>query len=145
MKKKDISKFFEKLEVKHGSSLCSSFLRRNLEANFDSIPRKELGGVLDFYEDIYKSSVIFKPNKEGFKAAEKYAKNIGIFLEGMHYIERRLGVLDSTINNLYKGIKNKAQHRVSGKPYIFQAWDGSEQKNLNILFFIKNQIGKENN
>ena len=108
MKKKNIPKFFEKLEVNYGPSLCSSFLRRTLEDNFDSVPLKEISDILGLYEDIYKRSVIFKLNKKGLKAAEKYAKNIGIFLEGMHYIERRFVILGSAINNLYKETKNKA-------------------------------------
>ena len=108
MKKKDITGFFEKLEAKYGTSLCSSFLKRTLESNFESIPQKELNGILGLYEDIYKSSVIFKPDKKGIKAAEKYTKNIAAFLEGLHYIERKFVTLDSMINTLYNGTKKKA-------------------------------------
>lgn len=105
MKKKDITGFFEKLEVKYGPNLCSPFLKKTLESNFESIPRKELNDLLGLYEDIYKSSVIFKPDKKGLKAAEKYAQNIAVFLKGMHYIERRFKALDSVINSLYKEIQ----------------------------------------
>lgn len=105
MKKKDVTDFFEGLEVRYGPNLCSSFLKRNLESNFESIPKQGLSNILGLYEDIYKSSVIFRPDKKGLKAAEKYAKNIAVFLKGMHCMERRFVTLDSMINNLYKGTK----------------------------------------
>ncbi len=92
MKKKDIAEFFEKLEVKYGPNLCSLSLKKTLEDNFNSIPVHRVVYMLSLYEDVYKGSVIFRDNKEGRIAAQRYGKSITDFLKHVHYFE---GVLNS--------------------------------------------------